>query len=140
MQINALVDLYNFISLKYALALGAHDLAKIEGEFRFDLTDGSELFNPLGADAAEPVDPGEYAYRDDREILCRLDVKQCEKTKVTTETEGCVFIIQGNDATSEEYLHSAAAELISLIKDYCNGEAELTTILPLAPAAAKAHR
>lgn len=125
MQINALVDLYNFISLKYALALGAHDLDKIDGRVSFDLTTGAEVFYPLGSTEPVPVLPGEYAYMDEQEILCRLEVKQCEKTKVTTETERCLLIIQGNAATPIEYLHRAADDLTSGIATYCNGEAEV---------------
>ncbi len=125
MQINALVDAYNLISLKYALALGAHDLSHVDGRVSFNLTTGNELFIPLGATAPEPVTPGEYAYMDEREILCRLDVKQCEKTKVTTETRDCIFIIQGNSATPLEYLRQAASELIDLVAAYCGGSAHL---------------
>jgi len=126
MQINALVDLYNYISLKYALALGAHDLDKVDGQVSLNITDGSEVFYPLGSTEPVPVQPGEYAYMDEREILCRLEVKQCEKTKVTTDTTDCFFIIQGNPATPMEYLHRATDELINLIAVYCNGEAHLT--------------
>jgi DNA/RNA-binding domain of Phe-tRNA-synthetase-like protein len=137
MQINALVDLYNFISLKYSLALGAHDLAKVDGFFSFNLTAGSEIFYPLGSADPLSVSPGEYAYMDEREILCRLDVKQCEKTKVTTETDSCIFIIQGNAAAPIEHLHAAANELIDLIGVYCRGEARLATVRFADPRAAQ---
>jgi DNA/RNA-binding domain of Phe-tRNA-synthetase-like protein len=134
MQINVLVDLYNYISVKYALALGAHDLDRIDGQFRFDLTDGKELFRPLGSNAPALVNAGEYAYRDDLEILCRLDVKQCEKTKLTTETASCIFIIQGNAATTLPYLQTAAADLMSMVRKYCDGDAELAITQLAEPA------
>ncbi|GFN22240.1 phenylalanine--tRNA ligase beta subunit-related protein [Thermanaeromonas sp. C210] len=97
MQINSLVDAYNYISLKYALALGAHDLDKVEGNIT-------------------------------REILCRLEVKQCEKTKITPQTTNSFFIIQGNTATPMDYLYRAADELMGLIATYCQGQVSLATI------------
>ncbi|APC09233.1 B3/B4 domain-containing protein [Neomoorella thermoacetica] len=128
MQINSLVDSYNYISLKYALALGAHDLDKVEGKIAFNLTTGKERFHPLGATGPVPVSPGEYAYMDAREILCRLEVKQCEKTKITPETTNAFFIIQGNAATPMDYLYRAADELMGLIATYCQGQVSLATI------------
>nr|MDA8235979.1 phenylalanine--tRNA ligase beta subunit-related protein [Clostridia bacterium] len=55
MQINALVDLYNLVSLKYGLALGAHDMAKVDGLVSFSVTTGQEVFYPLGATEPVPV-------------------------------------------------------------------------------------
>lgn len=86
------------------------------------MTTGNETFYPLGSDAPVPVLPGEYAYMDEREILCRLEVKQCKKTKITTETTSCFFIIQGNAATPLKYLYQAARELADLVADYCQGD------------------
>lgn len=104
-QVNPLVDLYNIISLESKLALGAHDLARIEGNFTLRLTDGSERFVPLGQEEPKPVAPGEYCYCDDaNEVLCRLEVRQVNKTAVTRDTRGAAFIVQGNGATTEEYL------------------------------------
>ncbi|OIQ10549.1 phenylalanyl-tRNA synthetase subunit beta [Moorella thermoacetica] len=128
MQINSLVDSYNYISLKYALALGAHDLDKVEGKIAFNLTTGKERFHPLGATGPVPVSPGEYAYMDAREILCRLEVKQCEKTKITPETTNAFFIIQGNAATPMDYLYRAADELMGLIATYCQGQVSMAAI------------
>jgi DNA/RNA-binding domain of Phe-tRNA-synthetase-like protein len=125
-RVNLLVDLYNFVSLKTRLALGAHDVAQIAGDVCLRLTDGSEGFHPLGAAAPEPVFPGEYAYCDAaNDVLCRMEVLQVEKTKVTEATTAAFYIVQGNMNTPSTVLHAAVEELVALTTRFCGGSARL---------------
>lgn len=122
-MINLLVDIYNLVSVRTRLALGAHDLAKVTGDIQLRLTDGSENFWPIGAPGPKPVRPGEYCYVDAaNDVICRLEVRQVEKTKVTLNTAACFYIVQGNAATPPEYLRSAAEELLMLTKRFCGGQ------------------
>lgn len=122
-QINVLVDIYNLMSVKSRLALGAHDIAHISGNVNLRLTTGTEVFWPLGATEPKAVSAGEYAYVDDKnDIICRLETRQVEKTKVTVETTGCFYIVQGNSATDDMYIKSVTDELIALTKRFCGGE------------------
>ncbi|MCD9186460.1 MAG: hypothetical protein LUM44_08500 [Pyrinomonadaceae bacterium] len=122
-SINLIVDIYNLISVKFFLAIGAHDLEKVSGNIHLRLTKGTEKFLPLGSDSLKQVGIGEYAYiDDDDDIICYLETKQVEKTKVTENSTDCFFIIQGNSATESDYLKSAADELIGLLKKFCGGQ------------------
>jgi DNA/RNA-binding domain of Phe-tRNA-synthetase-like protein len=121
-RVNVLVDLYNVISIKSRLALGAHDTARIDGNVTLRLTRGDEVFIPLGRDKPRGIGPGEYAYIDDaNDVLCRMETRQVEKTKVTTDTTSCFYIVQGNDATELSYIESAAEDLIGLTQQHCGG-------------------
>ncbi len=125
-QVNLLVDIYNLVSVKTRLSLGAHDLSAINGSVQLRLTDGSEAFWPMGSDKPKVVSPGEYAYIDDmHNVLCRLEVRQCERTKITLDTTDGFFIVQGNARTAETYLHEAANELLALIKRFCGGQTRM---------------
>lgn len=120
--INPIVDIYNVVSCKRRLALGAHDLRCIVGNVSLRLTSGNETFVPLGSTTAKPIGRGEYAYVDDsNEILCRLEVRQVEKTKVTTSTTSCFYIVQGNAATTTRDLRETAEELIEMTQRFCGG-------------------
>jgi DNA/RNA-binding domain of Phe-tRNA-synthetase-like protein len=122
-SINLVVDIYNLISCKSRLALGAHDTAKIQGNVSLRLTTGSELFVPLGSDKPKPVSAGEYCYVDDaNEVICRLETRQVEKTKVLLETGACFYIVQGNAATSPSHIKDAFAELVSMTQRFCGGQ------------------
>ena len=121
-RINLLVDIYNTISLKYRLALGAHDLAAVEGNIHLKFTSGNEKYIPLGATVPKEVPANHYSYVDDSdEILCYLDVRQVNKSLVAPETTDCFFVVQGNTETSYRYIEDATSELIDLTKKFCGG-------------------
>jgi len=125
-RVNLLVDIYNLVSLKTRLALGAHDVARIEGGVSLRLTDGSEGLYPLGAAAPEEVFPGEYAYCDTAgDVLCRMEVLQVEKTKVSEGTTAAFYIVQGNMNTPAASVRAAADELVALTTRFCGGAARM---------------
>ncbi|MDR3437439.1 phenylalanine--tRNA ligase beta subunit-related protein [Telmatospirillum sp.] len=121
-RIGPLVDLYNAVSLETGLALGAHDIAQIDGDISLRMTTGSENFHPVGAAEPEPVRPGEYAYVDDGgTVICRLEVRQVEKTKVTPETTDVFLIIQGNPATPPQTIRAGQDRLVSVLQRFLGG-------------------
>lgn len=121
-HVNLLVDIYNLVSLETRLALGAHDIDKIDGNVSLRLTNGQENFWPLGEAAPKPVKAGEYAYIDDaNDVICHLEVKQVEKTKVTLDTTRCFYTVQGNKETDGQYVWDAAQRLIDLTQRFCGG-------------------
>ena len=124
--INQVVDIYNVISVESRIALGAHDCDKVTGNVTLRFTDGTETFQPIGQQDATLSNPHEYSYCDDsNEVLCRLEIRQVEKTKVTEDTHNLFYIIQGNDSTSLEYLQQTAEKIISLTVKYCGGTGKI---------------
>ena len=123
--INQVVDIYNIISLESKLSLGAHDIDRVDGNVTLRFTDGTERFQPIGQADPYYLNPGEYAYCDDsNEVLCRLEVRQVEKTKVTEDTRSILFIIQGNDEPADSLLQETAERIIQLTIRYCGGKGE----------------
>jgi DNA/RNA-binding domain of Phe-tRNA-synthetase-like protein len=123
--INFIVDSYNYIAIKNKISIGAHDIRNIKGNVRLCFTEGDEQFIPLGRDKQQKVNRGEYCYIDDsNEILCRLDCRQCDKTKITTNTKDCLFIIQGHNGISTDIIKSTAAEIQKLFQPYTTSEKE----------------
>jgi DNA/RNA-binding domain of Phe-tRNA-synthetase-like protein len=120
-RISPLVDVYNCVSLETRLSLGAHDLANVAGGIRLRMSDPADRFVPLGKHAPEALAAGEYCYADECEVLCRMEVRQCEKSKLTAATHDCFYILQGNRATGRRMLEAALERLIALTRDYCGG-------------------
>lgn len=118
-NINTVVDSYNLVSVETLLSIGAHDIDKIKGSLVFKITDGSELYIPLGVNKLEKVNSGEYACMDEEKIICRMDVKQCEQTKITKETKGFIVYIQGNKNTDFDYLVKALDKICEYITSFC---------------------
>jgi len=123
-NINLIVDIYNYISFRSELAIGAHDTQFINGDIDFRLTKGTESFLPLGYPKTISIKAGEYCYIDaSNDVLCRMEVRQVEKTKVTENTTSCFYIVQGNKATPSSYIAETAKELIDVTIKFCGGEA-----------------
>ena len=127
--INQAVDIYNLISLDSKLALGAHNMDKVDGSVTLRFTDGTERFVPIGQTEPVPVKPHEYCYCDDaNEVLCRLEVRQVEKTKVDGDAVNVFYIVQGNEATPDELLRSTARRIIDETTRRCGGHG--TIVVP----------
>lgn len=124
-QINTAVDCYNIVSLKYGLVVGCHDIDRVQENLRFGLTTGQERFVPLGEREPKKVAAKEFAVLDDSQVVCRLDEKQCDSTKVTERSRQLVFYVQGNRKTSDDLLKKAANEVGELITKFCGGTYKL---------------
>jgi DNA/RNA-binding domain of Phe-tRNA-synthetase-like protein len=122
-RIGPLVDVYNAVSLETKLSLGAHDLDTVTGGISVRLTTGAERYHPVGAAEPEPVRPGEYGYIDGGgDVICRLEVRQSEKTKVTPATRDVFLIVQGNAATPPADVQAGHDRLIGLLQRFFGGE------------------
>ena len=124
--INKVVDIYNLISLDSKLALGAHNIDRVSGNVTLRFTDGTERFVPLGQTEPVAINPHEYSYIDDsNEVLCRLEIRQVQKTLVDETARNVFYIVQGNEATSDELLLQTAQQIIDLTTKYSGGEGEI---------------
>jgi phenylalanyl-tRNA synthetase beta subunit len=97
-SIHPIVDVYNLWSARLGLSIGAFDVDRIQGAVSVRVTDGSERFCPLGAKdkTAKNVEPGCFAYVDESgDVLCWLDVRQGESTKLTAATRRVLLLIEG---------------------------------------------
>ena len=128
-SINPLVDLYNVISMKYALPCGGETLAALEGDLRLTVAAGGEAFLPLGAEADEPALPGEVIYRDDAGAVCRcFNWREARRTMLTEATTGAVLVLELTDAARLPELEAALAELAELIRQHLGGTARIQVL------------
>ena len=58
-SINPLVDIYNTVSLTYALPCGGEDIDTFAGDLRLTVTQGGDAFRALGDEADSETLPGE---------------------------------------------------------------------------------
>jgi DNA/RNA-binding domain of Phe-tRNA-synthetase-like protein len=124
-EINNLVDLYNYISLKYTLTVGGEDLDKVHGNIALDFAIGNEEFVAIGSDENKPPKEGEVVYKDDKGVICRCwNWREGDRTKLTKETKNAVLVIESNIKEDEEKLSIALKELKELVEKYCGGKTE----------------
>ncbi|MGT2846321.1 B3/B4 domain-containing protein [Streptococcus massiliensis] len=133
--INPLVDIYNSISLSYAVPCGGEDLAKIEGGLHLGKAKGGEPFFPLGAESDAPALPEEIIYFDNAGTVCRcLNWREAQRTMLTEETTDAVLVIEAINAEQSERAQKAMLEMQKLVEDYFGVTGEITHLTAENPS------
>jgi DNA/RNA-binding domain of Phe-tRNA-synthetase-like protein len=105
--INRLVDLYNAISVAYALPLGGEDVERVSGGVVLMPAVGDEAF-----DGGDPPAPGEIVWRDDLGVTCRAwNWRQGTRTRITETSTHVYFLIEAMEQEGVGSLAQAAEEL-----------------------------
>jgi DNA/RNA-binding domain of Phe-tRNA-synthetase-like protein len=117
--VNAVVDLYNAISLRYALPIGGEDADAYVGMPRLVVAQGGETFDTAqhGEPKIEVIDPGEVIWRDDHGATCRRwNWRQGVRTRITDESTAMWFILERLDPMPIPALLQAGDDLIAGLK------------------------
>jgi DNA/RNA-binding domain of Phe-tRNA-synthetase-like protein len=116
-RVNALVDLYNAVSVRHVVPLGGEDADRLEGALRLTVATGDEPFDPRGDGIdVEHVAAGEVVWRDDRGVTCRRwNWRQGRRTQLTEHTTRAFFVFDRLDGITVDELHRAAGELSELL-------------------------
>lgn len=121
LPINPLVDMYNSVSMKYAVPMGGEDLDTIEGDLHLGKAKGGEPFFPLGADKDSPALADEIIYYDDLGAICRcLNWREAQRTMLQNDTKNAILVIEAINVGQAIRADAAMVELKQLINDYFN--------------------
>ena len=132
--INPLVDIYNSVSLSYAVPCGGEDVNKIVGNLHLGQAKGGEPFFPLGAENDAPALPEELIYYDDEGAVCRcLNWREAQRTMLTEETKDAVLVIEAINAEQATRARAAMEELQDLVKDYVGVQGKLVHLTSESP-------
>ncbi len=112
-RINALVDLYNAISVLHVLPVGGEDRDALRGTNVLRLATGDEPCDVRNGDGAtEAALPGEPVWADDAGITCRRwSWRQGERTRLTLGTRRALFVLERVEPMPLGALDAAAAAL-----------------------------
>lgn len=120
--INPLVDIYNSISLRYALPCGGEDIDKFAGDIRLTKADGNEEFIPLGTDENAPPYEGEIVYKDNNGAICRcLNWREAVRTMLTESTNNALLCIELTDEKRLIEFENALKDLAKIVQDNLGG-------------------
>ncbi|MGO4931866.1 B3/B4 domain-containing protein [Clostridium perfringens] len=127
--INPLVDIYNSISLKYAMPCGGEDMDKFIGDIRLTKATGDESFITLGSDKSEPPYEGEIVYKDDKGAICRCwNWRESVRTMLTEDTKNAFLCIELVDENREKEFENALKELSQLVEKNLGGKSEISIL------------
>lgn len=127
--INPLVDIYNSISLKYAMPCGGEDMDKFIGDIRLSKATGDESFITLGSDKSEPPYEGEIVYKNDEGAICRCwNWRESVRTMLTEDTKNAFLCIELVDENREKEFENALKELSQLVEENLGGKSEISIL------------
>lgn len=113
-SIDPVVDLYNAVSIRYALPVGGENLAAYVGVPRLVIANGAERFDTMtaGLPAHESPVPGEVVWRDDLGVTCRRwNWRQGVRTRLDARTQRMWFILESLPAMPLPSLYDAGRQL-----------------------------
>jgi DNA/RNA-binding domain of Phe-tRNA-synthetase-like protein len=118
-SVNAVVDLYNAISVRYAIPVGGEDADAYAGSPTLIRATGGEPFDTIqdGLPKIEPVDAGEVVWRDARGVTCRRwNWRQGARTRIGVDTTTTWFILERLAPMPIEALEQAGVELVESLR------------------------
>ena len=87
-RINRLVDLYNAVSVRWAVPVGGEDIDRVAGPVRLVFARGDEDF-----DGGDPPKPGEVVWADEAGVTCRRwNWRQGRRTRLEEGTTRAYFL------------------------------------------------
>lgn len=127
--INPLVDIYNSISLRYALPCGGEDIDKFVGDNRLTKAVGNEEFITLGTDKSEPPYEGEIVYKDDAGAICRCwNWRESVRTMLTENTKNAFLCIELVDEKRVNVFENALKSLAYLVQENLGGTCTISIL------------
>lgn len=123
-NINAIVDICNLVSIRYALPVAAFDRFRLTGPITVFFADGSENFTPLFQEEAEHPEPGEVIFADDAGMVVarRWCWRQSEESATHLQTTASVFTIEAHHANGRPDIEAALQDLQELLQAYAGGD------------------
>jgi DNA/RNA-binding domain of Phe-tRNA-synthetase-like protein len=133
--LDPVVDIYNAISIRYAIPVGGENLAAYAGAPRLTLADGSEPFDTFkeGEPVVENPEPGEVIWRDDLGVTCRRwNWRQGIRTRLDSQAQSMWFILESLPSMPLAALQEAGDELVSNLQKLMPGATARVQLLELA--------
>jgi len=121
-SINALVDLANLVSIRYALPVAVFDQKGVAGGTTVRLAYGGERWADLGSSATEHPEPGEVIFSDDEEQVSarRWCWRQSRASAASEDTTEVLVTVEGHHAAAADDIDRALRDLEALIGSYAS--------------------
>ena len=119
-SINALVDLANLVSIRYALPVAVFDQRGVSGGTTVRLAHGGEAWHDLGASRTEHPEPGEVIFADDDEQVSarRWCWRQSRASAAGEDTTEILVTVEGHHAAAADDVDRATRDLEALLGHY----------------------
>src|ERR1700676_194770 len=144
-SINAVVDLYNALSVRFAIPIGGENIAAYVGNPLLKRATGHETFDTIkdGSPCLETVPAGEVVWADERGVTCRRwNWRQGLRTRIDAATNRMWFVLERLEPVPIAILLEAGGLLAATLRKMSPGAAIASTIIDrpeVTPHAEAAH-
>ncbi len=122
-SINAIVDVCNLVSIRYALPVAAFDLRQLSGTITVHFASGDERFTPLGETSVEHPAPGEVIFSDETGLVVarRWCWRQSDESAARDEAEQVLFTLEAQHNGGMALVEQGLRDLRQLLSAYAGG-------------------
>ena len=134
-SVNALTDIGNLVSIRYAMPVAVVDQAGVAGAITVRFATGTESFADLGSSGSAAPEPGEVIFTDEDDVVCarRWCWRQSAQSATGPATTRALIVVEGHHETAGQDAAAAAADLIRLLAGHQPGSQATSRLL--SPAA-----
>ncbi|ASA57831.1 B3/4 domain-containing protein [Vibrio gazogenes] len=114
-SIDPIVDIYNAVSIQYALPVGGENIDAYQGTPTLTIADGTERFDTMkdGSLTTESPNAGEVIWRDAIGVTCRRwNWRQGLRTRIEPDTRNMWFILESLPEMPLESLQQAGQDMV----------------------------
>jgi DNA/RNA-binding domain of Phe-tRNA-synthetase-like protein len=113
--VGRLVDLYNAVSVRWAVPVGGEDIDRVVGTVRLRFAGDDEAF-----DGGDPPKPGEVVWADSAGVTCRRwNWRQGVRTRLTESTSRAYFLFDALPELDDSSLAAAMEDLSARVVAAC---------------------
>ena len=123
-SINALVDIGNLVSIRYALPVAIFDQRLLTGGTTVKFASGSESFTDLGSNAREAPLAGEVIFVDGAGLVCarRWCWRQSAESASGPATTEILATVEGHHGDAAQDVAAAIADLEALLRAHARAD------------------
>lgn len=126
-SINALVDLCNLVSIRYALPVAAFDLRALQLPVTVQFALGTERYTPLGEASMEHPPAGEVIFADQTGLVIarRWCHRQSEESAAQLDTTTALLTVEAHHPGAAADIRHAVDDLLSLTSEFVGGSPQI---------------
>ncbi|MDD5467015.1 MAG: phenylalanine--tRNA ligase beta subunit-related protein [Anaerolineales bacterium] len=123
-SINALVDICNLVSIRYALPVAAFDARGVHGAITVHLARGDERYVELGQQEPEYPEPGEVVFSDEQGLVVarRWCWRQSDHSAARPDTRQAIITLEAQHEGARDDIQAALTDLLELLPRYLGGK------------------
>lgn len=135
-SINALVDIGNLISIRYALPVAVFDTRALTGRLTVQFAKGNEHYTELGSDEIKHPDMGEVIFADKTDLVFarRWCWRQSIQSASRIDTQNAIIVVEAQHENNLADIQNAQADLLLLLKTYAGGDYQSAILDQINPA------